>query len=282
MTAVGALWRSSHPGPTVMVTVLSLVLAVAAGVTPLRLALLVTAVFAGQLSVGWSNDAADARRDAAVGRADKPVARGEIAARTVAVAAGVALAVAVALSAMLGPLLLAAHVVSLVSAWSYNLLFKRTALSPLPFIVSFGLFPSLATLSLEPPAFAAPWAGVAGAMLGIAVHMSNVLPDLADDAATGVRGLPHRIGARGSAVVAFAAVLAGAAAVLVGALGTPGAAGVAIAGTVLVTGIGAAGLVRAWRRPDRTVFRLVMVAALVLVIQLAAAGVSTALTSMPG
>lgn len=32
-----------------------------------------------------------------------------------------------------------------------------------------------------------------GALLGFAAHLLNAMPDLADDAATGVRGLPHRL-----------------------------------------------------------------------------------------
>ena len=35
-----------------------------------------------------------------------------------------------------------------------------------------------------------------GAALGAAAHLANVAPDLEDDLATGVRGLPHRMGAR--------------------------------------------------------------------------------------
>ena len=74
MRTVGALWRSSHPGPTLVVTALSLALGISIGLDSWRLALLVVAVFAGQLSVGISNDAFDADRDRAVGRIDKPLA----------------------------------------------------------------------------------------------------------------------------------------------------------------------------------------------------------------
>jgi FtsH-binding integral membrane protein len=35
----------------------------------------------------------------------------------------------------------------------------------------------------------------AGALLGVGAHLLNALPDLADDAKTGVHGLPHRLGA---------------------------------------------------------------------------------------
>ncbi|MGO8608672.1 UbiA family prenyltransferase, partial [Rhizobium johnstonii] len=143
-----------------------------------RLALLVLAVFAGQLSVGWSNDAIDARRDRDVGRRDKPIARGDVTVRAVWVAAGVAALVAVALSAVLGPVFLVTHLIALASAWSYNLALKNTAISVAPFALSFGLFPSLASLALADPVFAAAWASLAGATLGVAVHFSNVLPDL--------------------------------------------------------------------------------------------------------
>ena len=178
MTATAALWRASHPGPTLVVSALALILGLSVGVDAPRLALLVGAVFAGQLSVGWSNDAIDARRDLAVGRADKPVARGEITARAVALAAGVALVVALALSALLGAGFLLAHAIALASAWAYNAWLKRTAASVLPFVVSFGLFPSLATLAEPVSTLAAGWAGIAGSALGVAVHFSNVLPCL--------------------------------------------------------------------------------------------------------
>lgn len=272
--AVLVLWRASHPGPTLVVTALAVILGLSVGLDAPRLALLVGAVFAGQLSVGWSNDAIDARRDATVGRSDKPIARGDISARAVALAAGVAVVVAIALSALLGPGFLVAHVIALVSAWAYNAWLKRTAASVLPFAVSFGLFPSLATLAQPEPAMAAPWAGVAGAALGLAVHFSNVLPDLDDDAATGVRGLPHRVGATGSAVIAFGAVAVGAVAVLVGPVlaGAP-LAPVGVVGALAVAVIAVIGVRRALVRPDRTVFRLVMLAALVLALQLAVTGV---------
>lgn len=272
--AAGALGRSSHPGPTLVVTVLAAVLGVAAGLDAGRLALLSAAVLFGQLSVGWSNDAIDAPRDRAVGRADKPIVRGEITGAAVWIAAAAAVVAAAALSALLGPVFLAVHLIAIASAWAYNALLKNTAASVAPFVLSFGLFPSLATLAGVAPVFAAPWASVAGAALGVAVHFTNVLPDLDDDARTGVRGLPHRLGGRASAFLAFAAVAVGAAAVLAGPLlaGAP-LRPAAIVGVVLVTTVAAVGVARALRHPDRIVFRLVMLAALLLVVQLAVTGV---------
>ncbi|WP_396656180.1 UbiA family prenyltransferase [Microbacterium sp.] len=269
-TAVG-LWGASHPGPTLVVTALAAALGVAVGLEPWRLALLTLAVFAGQLAVGISNDAIDVARDRASGRRDKPLARGQASERAAWIAASVALAAALALSAPLGWRMLAVHALVLGSAGAYNAGLKSTVWSIVPFLVSFGLFPSLATLSAPSPAFAAPWAGIAGAALGAAVHLTNVLPDLDDDARTGVRGLPHRWGARVSAVVACLAVMTGAAAVLVG----PGGAITVIAwvffGAVLA--VAAVTIVLALVRPPaRVLFRLVMLAALLLAAQLVATG----------
>jgi 4-hydroxybenzoate polyprenyltransferase len=276
---VRGLWGSSHPGPTLVVTTLALALGLAIGLEPWRLVLLTTAVLFGQLSVGISNDAFEAERDRAVGRTDKPLARGDVSVAAAWVAASLCLALALVLSAPLGWRMLAAHAVTIGSAWAYNAGLKSGPFSVVPFIVSFGLFPSLATLSAPDPAFAAGWAWIAGAALGVAVHLTNVLPDLDDDARTGVRGLPHRLGPRASAVIAAAAVLAGAVAVL---LGTSGGAlaGVSVISWILfgaVVVVAVSTVVRALVRPPaRILFRLVMLAALLLAAQLVASGAALA------
>ena len=71
---------ATHPGPTVAVTTVATLLAVAAGVGRRRgRSLVCAAVLAGQASIGWSNDWLDADRDRAVARADKPVVQGAVA-----------------------------------------------------------------------------------------------------------------------------------------------------------------------------------------------------------
>lgn len=269
------LWASSHPGPTMVVTVLAASLGVAAGLDAWRLTLLTAAVFAGQLSVGLSNDAIDAQRDRLVGRSDKPIARGEVSVRTAWFAAAGCLILALVLSAPLGPSLLGVHALALASAWSYNAGLKASPLSIVPFMLSFGLFPSFATLSAPDPQFAAAWAWLAGGALGAAVHLTNVLPDLDDDARTGISGLPHRIGIRASALFAAAAVLAGAAAVTAGPVGgdllaVPAISWVVLA-LVIVLVLAILVLVGAGRS-GRELFRLVMLATVVLAVQLVASG----------
>nr|WP_206687419.1 UbiA family prenyltransferase [Microbacterium yannicii] len=269
------MWGSSHPGPTLVVTALALALGIATGLEAWRIVLLTVSVFAGQLSVGISNDAFDAPRDRAVGRTDKPLARGDVSLGVAWIAASVLLAIALALSVPLGWRMLAAHALALGSAWSYNAGLKSTPWSIVPFLVSFGIFPSLATLSAPEPAFAAGWAWIAGAALGAAVHLTNVLPDLDDDARTGVRGLPHRLGPRISAITAALAVVGGAIAVLLGAAGGD-LATVSVVSWVFFAAVLVVAAVTAWRAivrpPSRALFRLVMLAALLLATQLVASG----------
>ena len=55
---------------------------------------------------------------------------------------------------------------------------------------------------------AAWWAMAAGALLGIGAHGANVVPDLQDDRATGVRGLPHRVGGTATSIGTALALVA--------------------------------------------------------------------------
>ncbi|MBN9326635.1 MAG: UbiA family prenyltransferase [Cellulomonas sp.] len=240
------LLRAYHPGPTAAVSALAGVLVVTAG-AGVRSVLIVAAVLAGQLSVGWSNDWLDAVRDTTVGRADKPVAAGRVTAGTVRNAALSAAAACVVLSLLLGWAAGIVHLAAVASAWSYNLRLKRTAWSWAPYALSFGLLPLALALALPGRPTAAWWAIGAGALLGTGAHGLNVLPDLLDDAATGVRGLPHRLGVVPTAV-GSAAVLLVATVLLV--TGPPGGVSVADSVTlVLAAAVAAAGAAVSLRYP---------------------------------
>jgi 4-hydroxybenzoate polyprenyltransferase len=270
---VRGLALSCHPLPTIAVTAISAGLAALAGLSPARGALLVAAVFAGQLSIGWSNDAIDAARDRATQRSDKPVAQGAVSTRVVGVAAGLALLVAVVLSLALGwqPGLASLTVVA--CGWLYNLGLKATAFSFVPYAIAFGTLPAVATLALPEPSWPAPWAMVAGALFGVSAHLANVLPDLDDDLDTGVRGLPHRIGPRATAVACPVLLGAASLVILFGTAG-PGEAWrwVAAAGLVLLAG---AGVVAGLRQPkSRALFVIVIAAAIVAVLLFAVSGQS--------
>ncbi|NEK57609.1 UbiA family prenyltransferase [Geodermatophilus sabuli] len=211
---VRAVALATHLGPTVAVTVVAALLAVVADVPAGRVTLVTVAVLAGQISIGWSNDWLDADRDRAVGRADKPVVQGAVAPSLLRVLALGSAAAAVVLSLLLGWVPGLLLLVLVASGWAYNAGLKRTAASPLPYVTGFGALPA-GVVAAAPGTPAAPWWLVAaGAALGAAAHLANVAPDLEDDLATGVRGLPHRLGPRVSAVTG-AVVLGGASLVLV-------------------------------------------------------------------
>jgi 4-hydroxybenzoate polyprenyltransferase len=229
------LARAAHGGPTVVVTAVTALLAVGVGAPAASIVLLTLGMFAGQLSVGWSNDWIDAPRDRASGRTDKPLATGALSAVLVRNAAFAALLVGLALPLVASVPAGLLHVVFVASAWSYNLGLKSTWASVVPYIVSFGSLPALATLLRTPPALPPWWAWCAGAALGIAAHFANVLPDLADDRATGVRGLPHRMSRAAVALVPVIVLLLATAAVLVGAGWPRSALGIVPAALVLPT-----------------------------------------------
>jgi 4-hydroxybenzoate polyprenyltransferase len=265
---VHGLVSASHPGPTAVVTALSATLLVGLRAPGTVLVLATCAVLAGQLSVGWSNDWVDASRDIAVARVDKPVVAGLVSVPTLRAGAVVAAVACAALSWSTGLAAGTAHVVAVASAWAYNLLLKRTALSLLPYAVSFGLLPVF--LALAAGRGVPAWLVLAGALLGAGAHVANVLPDLEDDARTAVRGLPHRLGRRSSAVLAPVLLVAATLVVVVGP-GRPGA----VRGAAGVVALGlavAAGVLGATRTRSRTPFSLSMAVAGVCVLLLATAG----------
>lgn len=214
-----ALLRATHAAPTVAVTVFATVLAAAAGRGPAGTAWVAAAVLAGQCSIGWANDYVDRERDARVGRRDKPIAVGAVPARVVGAAALGAVALTVPLSFASGAAAGTAHVAAVALGWAYDLGLKATPWSVVPYAGAFGLLPMFVSLGL-PGAPAGPWWwGVGGALLGAGAHFLNALPDLADDAATGVCGLPQRLGARPSLLLGAGLLGLGVAVVGVGPAG---------------------------------------------------------------
>lgn len=215
-SSLAALLRASHPGPTVAVTFMVGLFAIAVGVDGVRLGLVTAAVLTGQLTIGWSNDLIDARRDSQVGRRDKPLATGELSTTTAWTACAVALVATVTTSLACG---LAAGLVQLActaAGWAYNVGMKSTVWSWLPYAIAFGGLPVFVSLTHGASALPPAWIPVAGALLGVGAHLVNVLPDLADDAATGVRGLPHLLGARWTAPVAVVVLAAATGVIAVG------------------------------------------------------------------
>ena len=270
LTRARALLGSAHPGPSIVVTVVAGALGVVSGLPLERVALLGAVILANQLSVAWSNDSLDAERDRDAARADKPTVRGDISPRALLVWAVASAVVSIALSLLLGLAAAAAHLVFLASGWAYNAGLKRTFWATACYVVGFASLPLIVTLAREAPQPAAWWAIGIGGMLGLAAHVANVLPDLADDARHGIRSLPHALGARGSGVVALLALATAAA---LGALGPPTLSPLGIAGLAASAALLVAGLVVVARLPgSRALFRIIMASALTAVVTLAGAG----------
>lgn len=270
--AVRALVAACHPGPTLAVTVVAAALAAGAGRGLAGTAWTAAAVLTGQLSIGWSNDLVDARRDRAGGRTDKPLAAGTLTTRTVALATALAVLACVPLSLANGVPAGTVHLVAVASAWAYNLGLKRTPVSFVPYAVSFGLLPSVATLGLPGHPWAPTWATAGGALLGVAAHLTNVVPDMEDDLAQGVRGLPHRVGATTTLRLAAGLLVAATAVLVVGPPGSPDA--LAWTGLAAAGGLGAAAALAGPR--GRLPFTAVVLVALVDVLLLVGQGAALA------
>jgi 4-hydroxybenzoate polyprenyltransferase len=268
MSRLLALIKSSHPEPGGAVTVAMTLLAVGVGNRGWAIVGIFLAVGATQLAIGWVNDWLDADRDRRAGRRDKPVAVGDITSRTVGVA-GLIAALAVPLLGLpfgLGPTLL----ISLVGIFGllYDWPLKSTVFSVVPYLVAFGLLPAFVVLARPDHPAPPVWLVAAGALLGGGAHFANVLPDLADDAATGVRGLPHRLGRAGSTVAAALLLLGATLTLVFGPPGQPSWAGwTAGAAAVVVLPLGWYASGRA-RGRGVAMFRAVIVVALIDVLLL--------------
>jgi 4-hydroxybenzoate polyprenyltransferase len=246
----GVLVRASHPAPTVAVTTLATVVGVSAGRDLTSAVTMAAAVLTGQLTVGWTNDLVDAARDRAVGRTDKPMAAPGAPVHAVRLAVALAAIACVPLSLASGAAAGGCHLLGVLSGWAYNFGLKRTPVSWLPYASGFGLLIAFAVRGAPSGSWPPVWMTLAAALLGVGAHFANAAPDLEDDRRTGVRGLPQRIGRRGSAALAAVTLLGSSAALVLGPTGAPSAGRLALgitAGTFAVACAGAAAVTaRRW------------------------------------
>ncbi len=253
MVRLRALLTASHPGPSLAITAMATVLAAEAAPHGFGPVLTAPAMLAGQLSVGWSNDACDAARDIAAGRTDKPVVRGEVTVRSLWIAAALSLLAALAMSAAISLVTLGILALLIGAAWAYNLGLKSTPWSGVMYLLGFGPLPAYAASTL--PGQPAPrfWVCVAAGLVGLGAHFANVLPDLDADLRAGVRGLPQLVAARwgpGAARAAALVFLLSASALLV-AEATPARRWIAVAGLCCSCVLAVAGALGKGRTPFR-------------------------------
>lgn len=259
-----AVLRATHFEPSLGVTAIACVLAAGVGQAPARITLVGLAVLAGQFSVGWGNDWLDRHRDRAAGRIEKPLVAGTAREPVVRVAAFTAIAVCVATSVPLGARAAAVHLLAVGAGWTYDLRFKFTVASWLPYAVAFGLLPVFVWLGLPGAPLPPWWAALAAALLGAGAHFTNVLPDLHADTRTGVRGLPQRLGFTPSLLAAAGLLAAGVLAIAAGVLAVAAGSGTAratVVASAVSLGVIAAVVVAGLARRAQLAFRLTILAA---------------------
>lgn len=195
--------KAAHALPTIAVSLVITAFGWSLGWTGWPLIAVFVTILIGQLSVGWSNDAFDATLDARVGRTTKPTVAQHVSARSLWIAAVIALFIAILLSwAVAGWLGGSFHIFAILMAWLYNIRLSRTAWSWLPYAFAFGAMPAFLSFGLNDEAPTA-WAVAVFAIIGVSAHLANALPDADSDAAAGVGGLVVRLGTRRSVLLCW-------------------------------------------------------------------------------
>ena len=195
-----SLLRASHFGPTFAVTLVSFLLAVSLWWEGPAF-IIAFGVFLGQLLVGWSNDLNDYQDDLKHNRMGKPLVSGELTKTSLLRAVKITSPIAVVIN-LFGPLGLkggSLYLFGVGMGVAYNFYFKSTLLSPLPYALAFAALVSSIVIATDR---AAPiWLISTGALLGVAAHFANVLKDLDQDLASGIKGLPQKLGKRASRLI---------------------------------------------------------------------------------
>jgi 4-hydroxybenzoate polyprenyltransferase len=209
------LLKAAHFGPTLIVTAISFAFAtyywwegpayvIAFG------------VFTGQLVVGWSNDLYDFDDDLNHQRTKKPLVSGLITKQYLQKWLRFMLPFSF-IANLLGPLGLKGglvYMLGIACGVAYNFYFKFNLLSPLPYAIAFAALPSSVAISkdINPPL----WMLFGGALFGMAAHFINVIKDMDQDQASGIKGLPQRLGKTKSIAAAAVLIALGIVALIVG------------------------------------------------------------------
>ena len=195
-----ALLNACHLGPTLTVTITSFLLA-----TNLwwegPAYIIAFGVFLGQLLVGFTNDLTDYQDDLKHNRLNKPLVTGRITEKQLRTAIKIVAPLAVVVN-VFGPLGIKGGLIYLFGVGmgiSYNLYFKSTLLSPLPYAIAFAALVACIVVATDrnPPL----WLMAAASLLGVAAHFANVLKDLDQDLTSGIKGFPQRLGKKYSRVI---------------------------------------------------------------------------------
>ena len=210
--------RIIHPFPTLLNVAATAALAfVAAGGAPDAgtLATMLLVMLCAQSAIGVTNDYCDRDLDAA-SKPRKPIVAGIVRPRDALGLAALLIVAAAVLAATLGPGSFGLAMLGMGCGLAYDVRLKRTICSALPFMAAIPVLPAWVWLTLDAWQAALWWLLPLGALIGLALHLANTLPDIDADASYGIAGLAHRLGARRSMFAAWASF--GAALALSGAI----------------------------------------------------------------
>lgn len=193
---MAGLVRLTHPFPSLLDGAVTVAFALLAGATPATAGRLAIAMVSLQAAIGALNDLVDAPADAGL-KPGKPIPAGLVAPAEARIVVVGGAALGIGLSLPSGPATTGVAILVLVIGALYDLRFKGTPWSWLPFAVGIPLLPVYGWLGATgtlPAAFGilVPVAVLAGAALAIA----NALPDIERDRAAGVSSVATRLGLR--------------------------------------------------------------------------------------
>jgi 4-hydroxybenzoate polyprenyltransferase len=212
VTARWTVLELLHPIPSLLTTLAAVGFALIFGIGPrdIRLWWIAAIMLLVQFSISALNEWADADLDQQAGRR-RPIPLGLVSkstALTVAVLCAVA-AFLLSTLANFGTVALLLVGVGLACGWAYDLRFKGTPLSFLPFAIAFPLMPFWIGLVAGRPAGSLGVLFLGGSPLAIAIHLADAIPDRDRDRSAGLRTLAVTLGRPGAEIVAAGLLLVG-------------------------------------------------------------------------
>jgi 4-hydroxybenzoate polyprenyltransferase len=201
-----------HLIPSLLTTVAAVGFALIFGIGPgdARLWWIGAVMLLAQFSISALNEWADADLDRRAGR-QRPIPLGLVSPRTALSVAvfGAVGAFLLSTLANFGTVSLLLVGVGLACGWAYDLRFKGTPLSFLPFAIAFPLMPFWIGLLAGRPASSLGILFLGGIPLATAIHLADAIPDRERDQAAGLRTLAVALGRPGGEMVAAGLLLVG-------------------------------------------------------------------------
>ena len=198
-----------HLAPVLVVELATVAFAIIAwdGLPPAHLlGPLLLAMLGGQLAIGAINELVDLPFDT-VGKPGKPLPSGDVSIRGARVMVVIGLIMMVAFGWRFGTLPFALLAAGTGLGIAYDLWFKRTLWSWLPYLLALPLLPIWVFAALGKPEPKLLLLYPLGALATVGVHLAQALPDVAIDRAAGLPTASSRLGQRLTFVIAWLTTL---------------------------------------------------------------------------